>query len=340
MALKILSIDGGGIRGIIPGQILVTLEKKLQERSGNPDARLADYFDMFAGTSTGAILSAAYACPGENGRPKFSAEEAVGFYLEEGDEIFDAGIFHKIGAVGGLNDEKYPADDLERVLRDAFGDIKLSELTKPTCFVAYDIKKRTQVIFNQIRAGKDKDDFLVRDLLRGSSAAPTYFETARVYSCPPKAKPYILVDGGLVANDPALCAYSEALKLKDETGEKRANGLKDMMILSIGTGKNLKKYKYSDAKDWGVVGWAKPAIDIALEGGPQMTQYHMKMIASTVGDSSYFRIDPELNGASPDLDDVSSENLMKLKKAGDVNAEKFDETLNAVVSLLIGPNLT
>ena len=85
MALKILSIDGGGIRGIIPGQILVTLERKLQKRSGNPDARLADYFDMFAGTSTGAILSAAYACPGEDGRPKFSAEQAVDLYLEDGD---------------------------------------------------------------------------------------------------------------------------------------------------------------------------------------------------------------------------------------------------------------
>ena len=58
MAFKILSIDGGGIRGIIPGQILVALEEKLQAKTNNPEARIGDYFDMVAGTSTGAILTA------------------------------------------------------------------------------------------------------------------------------------------------------------------------------------------------------------------------------------------------------------------------------------------
>lgn len=88
MAFRILSIDGGGIRGILPGQILVSLEEKLKSKSHNTSARIADYFDLVAGTSTGAILSAAYVCPNEEGRPKYSAKEAVNFYLEDGDEIF------------------------------------------------------------------------------------------------------------------------------------------------------------------------------------------------------------------------------------------------------------
>ena len=104
--MRILSIDGGGIRGIIPGQMLVALEKKLAAKSGKPDARIADFFDLVAGTSTGAILAAAYLCPDSNGRPKFSAQEAVDFYLEDGDEIFDVGFWRSIGTLGGKTDEK------------------------------------------------------------------------------------------------------------------------------------------------------------------------------------------------------------------------------------------
>ena len=106
MAMRILSIDGGGIRGILPGQILISLEEKLKTKSGDPLARIGDYFDLVAGTSTGAILGAAYICPNEEGRPKFSAQEAVNFYLEDGDEIFDVGFWRSIGTLGGVNDEK------------------------------------------------------------------------------------------------------------------------------------------------------------------------------------------------------------------------------------------
>ena len=329
MAFKILSIDGGGIRGIIPGQILVALEQKLQAKTNNPEARIGDYFDMVAGTSTGAILTAAYVCPDEKGRPKFTAQEAVDFYIEDGDDIFDVGFWRKIGTIGGLNDEKYSAKELERVLENAFGDTKLSELLKPTCFISYDIRQRRPIVFTQHDAVKKNKDFLVRDLLRGSSAAPTYFETARIYSLGSEKKKYVLVDGGMVANDPTLCAYSEAITFK------KVSGIKNMMILSLGTGKQLKPYAYSEVKDWGPIGWAKPAINIAVEGGPQMTAYHMESIASTVKGSKFIRIQPDLYGADFALDNASPENLQALKSAGIKNAKKFDKQLDVVVKYLI-----
>ena len=104
MAMRILSIDGGGIRGILPGMLLVALEKKLQEKAKKPTARIADYFDLVAGTSTGAILCSAYVCPDAPGTPKFSAQEAVNFYLQDGDEIFDVGIWKNITSLGGVSD--------------------------------------------------------------------------------------------------------------------------------------------------------------------------------------------------------------------------------------------
>jgi len=331
MSYRILSIDGGGIRGIIPGQILVSLEEKLQTQSKNPQARISDYFDLVAGTSTGAILAAAYVCPGpgEQPRPKYSAAQAVDFYLEDGDEIFDVGFWRSISTLGGLNDEKYSADELERVLNNAFGKIKLSELLKPTCLVSYDVKKRKPIIFSQQHVAKKNEDFYVKELLRGSTAAPTYFEAAKIYSLEENRKKYVLIDGGMVANDPTLCAYSEAIKLPN------VKGIKDMKILSLGTGKELQSYSYSEIKDWGPLGWAKPSIDIALEGGPQMTEFHMKQIASTVPDSKFYRIQPDLYDADTSLDNATPENIERLKEAGIKNAHEYDHILDEIADMLI-----
>jgi len=122
---RILSIDGGGIRGILPGQVLVALEKKLQKKSGNPNARIADFFDMIAGTSTGGILTCLYLCPDEKNpaRPRFTAQEAVDLYLKYGNDIFRDNIRQKLRSFGGLTDQKYSADSLENLLRKYFKEI-------------------------------------------------------------------------------------------------------------------------------------------------------------------------------------------------------------------------
>lgn len=95
---RILSLDGGGIRGIVPAQVLVTLEKKLQRASGNPDLRVADCFDLVAGTSTGGILACLHLCPQASSptRPRYSAEEALHFYLGRGPDIFERSIWERI----------------------------------------------------------------------------------------------------------------------------------------------------------------------------------------------------------------------------------------------------
>ncbi|MCH7534212.1 MAG: patatin-like phospholipase family protein, partial [Bacteroidetes bacterium] len=84
---RILSIDGGGIRGILPGQILVALEEKLKAKTGNANTRISDYFDLIAGTSTGGILTCALLCPDKSGkRPRFTAAQVVDLYLDKGDD--------------------------------------------------------------------------------------------------------------------------------------------------------------------------------------------------------------------------------------------------------------
>lgn len=329
--MRILSIDGGGIRGIMPGQILVSLEEKLQKKSGNKEARIADYFDLIAGTSTGGILACIYLCPNESEptKPKFSATEAVDLYLENGDEIFDISLNHKILSGGGILDEKYSADELEESLDDYLGELKLSELLKPCLITSYDIRRRQAHFFRQHKAKKSKsNDFLVKDVARATSAAPTYFEVAKVKSL--SSIPYPLVDGGVFANNPSLCAYAEARNLP---GKPTA---KDMFMLCLGTGKIKKPYYYKKAKDYGLVEWVKPIIDIMMSGTAETVDFQLAQMFDAVGKpDQYVRIEPDLFNASPEMDDASTENLNNLKVAGQICAEDNNAILERVADRLI-----
>jgi len=148
--IRILSIDGGGIRGILPGVILSYIEDRLIEKEGE-NARLCDYFDLMVGTSTGGILACTYLIPEKDGngkptnRPKFTASQAVDIYLKRGGKIFEVSFMQKVKSKGGLADEKFSAKELEIALNDYYGETKLSELLKPCLITSYDIKARIAV---------------------------------------------------------------------------------------------------------------------------------------------------------------------------------------------------
>jgi len=330
---RILSIDGGGIRGIIPGQVLVALEGKLKKHTRNEEARIADYFDLIAGTSTGGILACVCLCPAigsELKKPHFSAEEAVELYFKRGEKIFDLSTRQRLQSVGGLVDEKYSAHELEEALGDYFQDLKLSDLLKPCLITAYDIRRRQAKFFTQHDAIENKmHDYYVKDVARATAAAPTYFELARIKSL--TDVPYPLIDGGVFANNPALCAYAE---VRNKFKEKPS--AKDMAILSLGTGYIKKQYSYKAAKDWGAVEWIKPLIDVLMSGVSETVDYQMSQIFDSVDKpEQYLRINDELLFASPDMDDASSDNLINLKQDGTRIGEKFDDQLEAFIKYLV-----
>lgn len=330
---KILSIDGGGIRGIIPGQVLIALEEKLQTQSGNPDARIADYFDFFAGTSTGGILTCISLCPSEQDptKARFSAREAVDLYVANGKSIFDVNMWQRLHSFCGTLDEKYDASALENLLDGYFGDLRLSQLLKPCLIPAYDIERRSTHFFAQhdyAQQGSGRD-FLVRDVCRATSAAPTYFETALVKSC--SGVSYPLVDGGVFANNPALCAYSE---VRNAIGNPSA---KDMFIVSLGTGSEHTPYGYPDAKDWGAIGWIRPVIDIMMAGASETTDYHLKKIFSAGGhENHYIRIQPSrMGGASLEMDNATPHNIQALVELGIETAQNCSQELDKIVDVLL-----
>ena len=130
--VRILSIDGGGIRGIIPARILVYVEEQIKRLTGNPKARIGEYFDMIAGTSTGGILACLYLAPdvpGEN-KAKYTAQEALDLYVAHGQRIFSKDFWERISHYKIWN-EQYPSDHLQDLLDEYFGNTLLSELIRP-----------------------------------------------------------------------------------------------------------------------------------------------------------------------------------------------------------------
>lgn len=340
--VAILSIDGGGIRGIIPGVILAYIESELRRRDGD-EVRIADYFDLIAGTSTGGILTGLYLLPDKTNptRPKFNADEAVDLYFLNGPRIFDLSIWKRIDSLGGLNDEKYNADAFEKALKNYFGDSLLSDLLRPCLITAYDIEKRMAVFFTSEEAREsDISNFKMRDVVRATSSAPTYFEPPKIYSQDGTA--YALIDGGVFANNPSLCAYAEARKLNfNPSGKPDKPCGDDMLILSLGTGTRSmaekQPYRHEKFKDAGKLKWIRPIINIMMSGNSETVNYELMQIYDTFGQedkNDYHRLDPDIGLADPDMDNAKSENMEALNQAAKVYILENQDELDVIIEKL------
>lgn len=336
---RVLSIDGGGIRGIIPAQVGVSIESKLQQKSGNPDARIADYFDLIAGTSAGGILTCIYLYPDDKktGRPRWTAQDAVNFSIKSGREVFKSSFGQMLQSLDGLIDEKYASNALDKFFLENFRDGKLSELLKPCLITGYDVERRKSHFFNQIDAKKyPAEDYLIRDIARATSAAPSYFELPKIYSLTNES--YALIDGGVFANNPALCAYAEVrnkLRIPDARLD-RGPTAKDMVILSLGTGQAQKKFPYEEVKNWGKAEWVQPLINIMMTGVAETVNYQLIQIYDAIErPNQYLRINPDLSKEEPlPIDDASEEKISALVRIGKEQAENYNEQLDKFIDLL------
>lgn len=320
--IKILSVDGGGIRGVIPGTILAQLEKILQ-RLSNSNRKIGDYFDMIAGTSTGGILSCIYLMPDEEGKAKYSAQDAVDLYIKNGHTIFDRTTVKKITSAGGIIHEKYSQDAIYNLLTEYFGDVTLDKLIRPSLITSYEISDRKAIFFTSVDARNDAMyNFFVRDVARATSAAPTYFSPAHIES--QNGQIFSLVDGGMFANNPALCAYAEARKTEfskffNNSEKKDKPTAADMIIVSLGTGSVKKKYRYDEFKSAGEIKWLEPVIDVLMSGNSETVAYQLTQMYLTLDPenrNNYYRIEPGLKEACSEMDVATSENINNLYQAG------------------------
>ena len=286
---RVLSIDGGGIRGIIPAMVVAHIERKM----GKPAHEL---FDLMVGTSTGGILALGLSRPGASRPVQFSARWVVKLYEEQGANIFEYSLWRKLRTVGGILDEAYSHEVLEGILGKYFAGATLGDCKTPTMVTSYDIQNRRTVFLKSWYA----DHQLVRccDAARATSAAPTYFEpkpldTGDVAS--------VLIDGGIFMNSPSVSAYAEARKLFP--GEPIA-------VLSLGTGELTRPIAFGEARTWGSALWVMSLLDCMFDGVSKAADHQMQLFLG----ERYQRLQTSLESASDDMDDASEENIRNLKR--------------------------
>ncbi|MBG0802206.1 patatin-like phospholipase family protein [Methylocystis sp. H4A] len=241
MPKRILSLDGGGIRGILTLEFLSLIESKLKTRFNRPDFVLSDYFDLIGGTSTGSIIAAGLACG-------MSVEELKDLYREIGSQVFKQGFLRN-----GIWAPKFPADRLQQALDEKLGaDTTLQSDKIRTGLMI--MTKRLDTgspwpLHNCPDAPYAKQDGQLRltQVVRASTAAPTYFEpeSIAISSRDGSSVNGAFVDGGVSPfNDPALQLLMVAALAGH--GFKWPRGKDKLLLVSVGTG-TFKETHQADA---------------------------------------------------------------------------------------------
>ena len=323
MAFKILSIDGGGIRGIIPAVVLAELERV----TGQPASSL---FDLIAGTSTGGILALGLAKPNENGLPQYSAQDLVGLYESDGAKVFSRSLLHGLLALGSLTRAKYSSTGLEQVLSKYFGETMLSEALTGVVVPSYDIEKRLPIYFTSYfaKGGRLGFDHKMRLVAQSTASAPTYFPPFKLRTGS-EVGHLAVIDGGVFANNPTLAAFAEA------TGNGRAR-LDDLVIVSLGTGQGAQPISLHRAKNWGLAGWSTRILDVVLDSVSESVHHQIYyLLRGTGSQENYYRLQLELEKGERRLDNAARKNIKNLKQLAleyvDTNRLHIDEICQKLV---------
>ena len=284
----ILSLDGGGIRGIITAVLLDRL---------NTHPETSDFLegvDLIAGTSTGGIIALAIA-------KGASPAELVELYKNLGPSVFTDSLWDNIKDLGSVLGAQYDTEPLERELKAFLGETTtLGQLTKRVLVTTFDLDnlrpeptRRTwkPKLFHNI--GQDNDgEALAYKVGLYTSAAPTYFPTVDGF-----------IDGGVYANNPSMCALAQS---QDERVYKNCPNLTDVVMLSLGTGTSLT-YQEGLNLDWGMGQWVRPLISILMDGVSGIADYQCKKLLQ----ENYHRLAPVFPpGVKIEMDSVEHIALM------------------------------
>lgn len=323
---KILAIDGGVIRGLVSAMVLAEIERCTGKR-------IAEMFDLVAGTSSGGILALALTKPGSNGKPAHTAEKLIGLFETEGKRIFPPALIPFLREMKNWILPRYSPAGLEEVLEEYLGETRLKEALKEVLIVSYATEHPIEhtpeaeedgpgaQFFSRKKAMADpKKNFLMRDVARATSAGPTFFPPKKLELVGDPSRWYTLIDGSVVAGNPAMCAFAEA--------RERGVEPKDILLVSVGAGSHLHTHPYGKVKRWGRLQWVRPILDILIGGVGKTVDFHLQRVLPK---GNYYRFQAPLhppgkhpNIPSTDFDSVDKESLEALKRIAreDIIAKK------------------
>jgi patatin-like phospholipase/acyl hydrolase len=322
--IRILSLDGGGIRGVIAARILAGFEKETGKK-------IHELFDIFAGTSTGGLLAIILNSP-LNGKGPMSAQEAEQFYVANGKNIFKYNCSrYTKREICLLRGPLYNSSSIETMISSLYGNQLFSLALKPLAITTFDIE-----MSEGISLESDSPRFQHLSILevgRATSAAPTFFEP-KVVSLKTDAGGFsetYLVDGGLYKNNPSQIGYKKAI---DKFGQEEVNR-RGVILISIGTGREvLNNHEGKILLKAGALTWA-PAIIAAMMSGTSLEdeKIMLDIFSSLSTSSAYLRIQTILNNHDypkiGEMDNVEPANMNLLLEAAEIT-KKEKEYLKAI----------
>ncbi len=274
-AYRILSLDGGGMRGLVTTSVLKRLNSAVPG--------WLDCVDLIAGTSTGGIIGLGLAYG-------MTLEELRNIYYEKGSKIFDDSWLDNLLDLGQISGANYDNVNLRKLLKKLWKDALLKDLQKKVLISSFDLdnehpdplKRTWKPKFFHNFAGDDSDGELeLYKVGLYTSSAPTYFPSTDGF-----------VDGGVIANNPSLAALAQALDQRSHMNVAERPGLDDIELLSIGTGTSPFFIK-GKKLDWGLAQWAKPIVSLMMDGNMGVVNYQCKQLLGT----QYHRVSPVLTEA-------------------------------------------
>ncbi len=303
----ILSVDGGGVRGIVPIRILQYIEKRTNKK-------IFQSFDLIAGTSTGAFIACGITLSQDGVSPKYTLEDIANLYLKRSKEIFppQQGVKKISNSISSLWLPQYPVKGLDKVLRDFLGTARMTDCLRPLIISSYDILNN-QCLFFKTRHALESPmaNAHLYDICRATSAAPTYLPA---YSFRFDNQDVTCIDGGTFINNPALGAAVEVNKYK-HCKPYNLNELQwdEIYVLSLGTGRYKGRITEKPNVSWGKLRWIRRIINIMMYGVNETTDYEMQEL---IEDGNYIRIGVDIEDEQfSDMANSSDESMQYLEQA-------------------------
>lgn len=293
---RILSLDGGGIKGAFSAGVLAQLEEEA-------DCSISDHFDLIVGTSTGGILALGLAMG-------FTANDLLSIYEQHGSEIFPSSIVQKaFGRFRHVFGPKHDQNRLRQVLMKKFGDKKLGHAQCRLVIPTFDALKGHACTFKTAHHPRLNKEYmlLAADVAVATAAAPTYFRGAEI----PGRTGATYIDGGVWANCPSTVGIIEAISFLDVDA-------KSIWLLSVGTTEELADF--TDKKNSGWLAWNKGLIDAMMAAQVSSANFQAKLLLG----ERYLRINHSTVPNQFHLDDGRNAQIAKLIALGRSVARSHD----------------
>lgn len=321
---RICSINGGGIRGILPSLILVRLEEITGKHS-------TELFDLFIGTSTGALVAAILNTPSKKDSEhpwKYTAKDLLDVYVKEAIYTFQSSMWRKVTSMNGITGPLYYTKNRDERFNVWLGDVRLKETLKDVVFTSFEMCTKSPVLFKTFKAKSDeKDDHSLQDVVKSATAAPTVWD-------PHEFDKKVFHDA-LYAKSPAMYGVVEALQNYDAD-------LGNIQILSLGTGfvkSQLEAKKITKSGMSFLSEVVNSTINAHTKDISHMIETIFKSFEKSTGKkgSTIVELDVELTDSRMTICDVSKENIEYLLNTGRQYIIDNDDKIRKFAEMLIFP---